>query len=91
MTPAQYARNTGEQVAVMESRLDTMAETQSELAQMLRDHMLREEATTKLLLDRISDIELRLSRWYGMALGIGAIWSFLLAVIGILAAIGVFR
>jgi len=66
MTPAQYARNTGEQVAVMESRLDTMAETQSELAQMLRDHMLREEATTKLLLDRISDIELRLSRWYGM-------------------------
>jgi hypothetical protein len=91
MTPAQYARNTGEQVAVMESRLDTMAETQSELAQMLRDHMLREEATTKLLLDRISDIELRLSRWYGMVLGIGAIWSFLLAVIGILAAIGVFR
>lgn len=91
MTPAQYARNTGEQVAVMESRLDTMAETQSELAQLLRDHMLREEATTKLLLDRISDIELRLSRWYGMVLGIGAIWSFLLAVIGILAAIGVFR
>lgn len=83
MNPPPYARTPGEQVAALDARLEALARSQDTLATMLRQHMEREEITTRAISDRLAAIERNVSKWYGMALGVGmavsAVWAAILA------------
>lgn len=84
MPPARKPRPTltlDERVAVLESEL-------AELSRLLREHMLREERTTETLMDALASIERRISAWRGIAIGVSlavsAVWSVVVALMGVL-------
>ena len=85
MTPAPTYLSIDERVAVLESEVSALIAQQSELAKLLREHMEREEETTRRVIQGITAIEQRMSRWHGMVLGVAAAvsagWALLLAAI----------
>ena len=90
MTPIPKYRQATleERVAVLESEITVLADVQRDLAQLMRDHMEREEETTRRVIHGITAIEQRMSRWHGMALGVAAAvsagWALLLAALTLL-------
>ena len=85
MTTAPTYLSIDERVAVLESEVSALIAQQSEIAKLLREHMEREEETTRLVIQGITAIEQRMSRWHGMVLGVtsavSAGWALLLAAI----------
>lgn len=88
MTPAPKYSSIDERVAVLESEVSALLAQQRELAQLLREHMEREEVTTSRVIQGITGIQQRMSRWHGMALGgtivVSAVWAVILAAIMVL-------
>lgn len=88
MTTALKYRSVEERVAVLEAEVSALIEQQRELSQLLRDHMEREEKTTRQVIQGITGIQQRMSRWHGMALGgalvVSAVWAVILAAIMVL-------
>lgn len=86
MNPPPYARTHGEQIATLEARLDALALSQERLTTLLMQHMEREEVTTQAISARLAAIERCVSKWYGIALGVGmavsAAWAVILALLG---------
>lgn len=85
MTPVHKYGSIEERVAVLEAEVSALLAQQRELAQLLRGHMEREEITTARVIQGIADIEQRMGRWHGMALGgalvVSAVWAIILAAI----------
>ena len=83
--PARRVSTVDERVAVLEARMTMLAEQIATLSALLREHMLREEATTQELRDSIAAVQRSLSGWRGVAAGAGlvvsAVWTAALALV----------
>lgn len=77
--------STDERIGVLEAQVAVLLSATREQAELLRQHMLREEITTRELLAQLARVEKRLSTWHGVAAGAGlvvsAVWAAALAAV----------
>ena len=71
-----------ERVAILEERVSTLTRVSADLAGLLREHMEREEATTRELMESLYRLDQRMARWHGIAVGAGMVVSAMWAAIG---------
>ena len=73
-----------ERIGGLDAHVAMLLEATREQAELLRQHMLREEATTRELIRRLEKLEQNISRWHGVAFGVGlvvsAIWAIILVI-----------
>ena len=74
-----------ESIGALKAQVAALTVASREQAELLRQHMLREEATTRELIDRLAAMDQRLGAWKGMAAGAGlvvsAVWALILAAL----------
>lgn len=74
-----------ESIGALKAQVAALTVASREQAELLRQHMLREEATTRELIDRLAVMDQRLGAWKGMAVGAGlvvsAVWALILAAL----------
>ena len=58
-----------ERLAIVETKVEALTAAHKELAQLLREHMKLEDATTQAVMANLASIEKRLSGWRGLAIG----------------------
>ena len=77
--------STQEQIGALNAQVGGLIDATNKNADLLREHMLREEAMTRELLGRLAALDKRLSAWQGMAAGAGLIvsaaWALILAAL----------
>lgn len=77
--------STQEQIGALNAQVEGLINATNKNADLLREHMLREEAMTRELLGRLAALDKKLGAWQGMAAGAGLIvsagWAVVLAAI----------
>ena len=77
--------STQEQIGALKAQVAALTAATSEQAELLRQHMAREEAMTRELLGKLAALDQRMGKWQGMAVGAGlvvsAVWALVLAAI----------
>jgi hypothetical protein len=74
-----------ESIGALKAQVAALTVASHEQAELLRQHMLREEAMTRELLGRLAALDRRIGAWQGMAAGAGlvvsAVWALILAAL----------